>query len=893
MAEGVVTAVWREAVPGEPSPRSFPREVPIALESPEPEGSGALLIYSEEPGFHDVAAAPGTEFERLARLADPLEHRAGKRPEALETGNAQTRADRFARECARKLETLAGRPVGWLRRGAALLEGPGGDSHLARLLRILAGSGRNDAGGDVYAPSADWFPGAGREWRPEKREGLREEDRPPPEPLDASALAAMLSEGGRVAAALPGFESRDGQLEMVRAVTEALNTGRHLMVEAGTGIGKSLAYLLPALAWSRLNRAPVVVSTNTRNLQSQLFEKDLPMLREAFEDAPRIALIKGRSNYLCLRRLFFLCETFREELEPGERPRLAEVLAWAAVTAEGDLDELTACLPDCASLARNLCSTADDCPGKACRYYRRCVLWRARNASRNADLVVANHSLVFAEMGRDPVGLPPCRHLVFDEAHNLEDAATRHFSVEVSWMRARRLLRRIRRRGRGKRARGVLAVIRDRLEKGLVGSGEAREASREAGREAALAVEEATGAAEIFFDRLQTRLAGKRADPRRYRAADLESPPWAELLKEAANVIQAFTRLGAALETLAAALEAGSSGELRLSADLVYDARAAASGAQAFQEDLKFLLSAESEAHVYWIEPRTSRSRPVSAALVAAPLEIGEALARDLYEPMRTLVFCSATLSVNGSFAFMSERLGLNRIDPERLLCRRAPSPFDFARQVRVRSPMFLPEPGNSAGSTYAEALADLLVEVFRRTRGRALGLFTSYAMLRRCALRLTGPLDALGIDVLVQKAEGSRERLTRIFRAGGAVLLGTHSFWEGIDVVGEALSCVVLARLPFPAVGDPLVAARCERLSARGVDPFRGYMLPLAVIRFRQGFGRLIRHRDDKGVIIVADRRLWTRPYGVWFRRDLPCPVTRCETPEILLRELEEFFSV
>ncbi len=286
------------------------------------------------------------------------------------------------------------------------------------------------------------------------------------------------------------------------------------------------------------------------------------------------------------------------------------------------------------------------------------------------------------------------------------------------------------------------------------------------------------------------------------------------------------------------------------------------------------------------------RGRAAEAEAWAAPLNVGPRLAGDLYASKASVIFCSATLQVGGSFAFLAGRLGIDRIPPERLRTCIAPSPFDYARQCAVFVPVFLPEPG-ATDRSYATELAGLMREVAQIAGGRTLGLFTSYEMMTHCARLLTAPLRTAGIRLLVQGQSGSRDQITRIFRRGeSCVLLGTHSFWEGVDVVGDALSCLVMARLPFAAVNDPVVEARCERLEAEGHRAFTAFSLPAAVIRFRQGFGRLIRHREDRGIVILADTRVVSKHYGSWFRRSLPCRVVACEARDGLLLQVREFLE-
>jgi ATP-dependent DNA helicase DinG len=342
---------------------------------------------------------------------------------------------------------------------------------------------------------------------------------------------------------------------------------------------------------------------------------------------------------------------------------------------------------------------------------------------------------------------------------------------------------------------------------------------------------------------------------------------------------------------LGEALRQTAEGELALYDDQAANVEGAAAALRAFASDMDFVLAATDAEHVFWAEP-PSRSAG-TANLYAAPLSIGEALAELLYRQKSTVVFCSATLRVGSSFGYISRRLGIDRLEPEQVMTCVAESPFDYLTQCAALAPVFLPAPAGPAGGAYAEQLSGLMLDVFTRTRGRAMGLFTSYEMMNQVARLLEAPLREAGVRLLVHGSNGTRDQITRIFRSGGAcVLLGTHSFWEGVDVAGEALSCVVMARLPFAAVNDPIVEARCEQIERAGGSAFREFSLPQAVIRFRQGFGRLIRTRADKGVVIVADPRVVTMTYGATFRKSLPCPLLRVESRADLLARVEALFD-
>lgn len=726
---------------------------------------------------------------------------------------------------------------------------------------------------------------------PPRRRQLPEDKAP--DPLDPDAVTALLDPEGPLALELRHYEYRDEQVRMARAVVEAFNAGRHLVVEAGTGVGKSLAYLLPAMLWAVINDAPVIVSTNTRNLQAQLVEKDLPLLCRTLRGEFRFAMIKGRRNYLCLKKLLYLLAYAETELEPTDRLPLASILVWLTRTTAGDIGEsMVGERPHLRDLASRLTFTGEECRGQDCEQRRHCFLQRARRLAMAADVVVANHAVVFSEMAApllSPV-LPPYRQIIFDEAHNLEDAVTSALSREVSLRRAQAILNRLVRPGSRRRARGLVPTLQRSVGRSR-GAGGSRSGILTQADAAQAAVRAAQDAAGPFFAALSG-VVRSHGEEGVYRLRkDQERPPgWdaveaarKRFLTCAVTAIHETTALADAL----AGLEGGIRERL---ADFDRELRAAALWLEEFCGDVEAVLDAAEPAWVCWAE--TAPPAMGSAQAWGAPIEVGPLLHRHLYSSRSTVVFTSATMTVNGATDFFERRLGIGLIERDRLAVLRLGTVFDYARQSLILVPSFLPEPDDPRRD-YAAELCGFLAGLFRRTGGRALALFTSHDMLQRCAGPLRRALAGDGIRVFAQGLSGSRESLLqRLTSDPRTVLLGAHSFWEGVDVVGANLSCVVLARLPFAVHTDPVVAARREAIAREGGNPFLEYSLPAAVVRFRQGFGRLIRHRRDRGVVVVADRRIVTRQYGEWFRASVAAPVRVYAEPEALLSAVDGFLA-
>ena len=642
-----------------------------------------------------------------------------------------------------------------------------------------------------------------------------------------SAVEAAFAGDGVLAQAVAQFEPRAGQLAMALAVAETFGEGGVLLAEAGTGTGKTLAYLVPAI----LSRQRVLVSTGTKNLQEQIYFKDLPVLREALGIPFKAAYMKGRANYLCLHRLDQL------RASPAvPHDFVSMVDEWRSVTETGDRAELRD-LPEDSSLWHDVSATADTCLGNDCPQYQECYVTRMRQRAAESDIVIVNHHLLCADASvrQSSYGevIPECHYAVLDEAHQLEDVATQYFGIAISNYRVDDLVR------DGERALN-LGTIED-TDSNI--------------RRSLLRVDDH---AREFFGRLaMARQSRGSFGEERVRI----SGEWfGDIVDDGLGLISG---LDALQHDMARRAGSGTGGSVANE-----DAASLAQRAGEMRESLSFLLEASHPAFVYFLE---TRNRGVF--LRAAPIDVSSIIREQLLDRMRATILTSATLTVAGSFEYVKRRLGAD--DANQI---RVPSEFDFTEQAILYLPKHMPAPKSPE---YGEAVAREVLDLLLRTEGRAFVLFTSYAMLRSVR-------DRVELDLpypLIVQGTAPRSALLAQFRATpNAVLFATSSFWQGVDVVGEQLSCVIIDKLPFALPGDPITAARIEAITAEGGDAFQEYQVPLAILAMLQGLGRLIRHRSDRGVLAVLDPRLRTMGYGRRFLDSFPpAPVT--QNPEAVSR--------
>jgi ATP-dependent DNA helicase DinG len=609
------------------------------------------------------------------------------------------------------------------------------------------------------------------------------------------------------------------------------------------------------------------------------------------------ALLKGRRNYLCVRRFLHIMSHFEREMDsPAEMLALMPLIVWASRTESGDMGECTALLLDenALSVVDKVTSGPDECAGRACHARSMCMVRRARALAQLADLVLVNHALLFSEVGLDQPILPIHRCLILDEAHNLEDVATDAQTIKVDTLSVYRVTNRLWRARRDGTGSGMIATVMYEADKRLPRSGPvSRDTVVDLAQGVIERISEAATAARECFETLAEPYESVPIKEETILLSECRPPVGVETEtgRAASALAKSIQGLNSRLEALAEAVGLNAESWPRAQ-ELAGDLRSQMARLKEVLDALEFILKHEDEGYVYWLE-RTSREYQSFYSLHAAPLAIGPFLKSYFFDVKRCIVMTSATLRVNGEFGYVRERLGLVELSEEKLRCTAVGSPFDYDRQALVCTPTFLPDPGGVRDELYDEELSSFLIDLLKATSGRALVLFTSYSLLDSVYKRIKHPLERAGFPVLGQGRDGSREALSALFRRlTGSVLLGTLSFWEGVDFPGEMLSCLVMTKLPFHVFTEPLVQGRIRYMREKGADPFLHYTLPEAVTSFRQGFGRLIRTRTDRGVVVVTDRRLVTKAYGRVFLRDIPTQNHIFKEREPLLRAVRMFLS-
>ena len=673
--------------------------------------------------------------------------------------------------------------------------------------------------------------------------------------LDEIQISRLLSPGGPFDLAFAGFENRPEQAQMLAATTQAIYQGRHLIVEGGTGVGKSMAYLLPAALFAASKGQRVVISTNTINLQEQLLTKDIPALTQVLESAGLVekdlikaAPLKGRANYLCLRRWGYLARS--ESPSVDDARLLGKTSVWLQNTTSGDRGEINLSGRDALTWSRVSAGEKAWCAGL--RDGGACFIRSARERAEQAHIIVVNHALLLSDLAHGGSLIPEYKHLIVDEAHHLEDEATRQFGFQV---------------GPDLLDEDLEPQGRLTTQLRLALSGEALSSSLRQQGELALSEAEAIpprlreawarlwSAGERFIEQL----SGAQSEDQLLLTPALRSHKgWQDLALAWENVDVVLTQATQRLSQVYRFLESTDLPALEDQGALALEAATIQDDLEQLKGRLSSILGSSNDQDIHWIDRDRGKGELV---FHSAPLEVSTTLSEELLSRKDSVVFTSATLATQGNFDYLRERLGIPE-DSDQLLVG---SPFDYQKAALLLIPEDMPPPSSDG---YLAAMSRVLVDLGKSLNGRTMALFTSYAALRGVSQQIRAALMAEGIQVLAQSIDGSPQQLLRRFSENPkSVLLGTSSFWEGVDLSGDVLKALVLTRLPFQVPTDPIVRARSEQYS----DAFHQYSVPQAVLRFRQGIGRLIRNKGDKGTLVVLDKRVTGRSYGQAFLKSIP----------------------
>jgi len=690
--------------------------------------------------------------------------------------------------------------------------------------------------------------------------------------LDPEEASSVLEHGGAFSNYFEHYEYRPEQVEMLQVVADAFSNSRHFLIEAGTGVGKSFAYLVPAAMWAIQNNTRVVISTNTINLQDQLIKKDIPNLAAALDIDLRASVMKGRGNYLCPRLLGILRR--RGPRNKEEMRVLAKILVWLLENKSGDRAEINLTGPEERAIWRRVSAEDDNCTTETCMKHTggACPFQQAKQASESAHVLIVNHALLLADIASGSRVLPEYEYLIVDEAHHLENATTSALSFRITPSETNRLMREL-----GGSNSGALGALLAEASQNLRPSDQALLTQKvKRATDLAFRVQEQV---RVFFNTI-----GEFAEYQRSGKGN-DNYAWQERIVPSTRTLPVWEDVEATwydthetlklLKNLLKELHQASAELYADGADTLEDAMGSLSNVARrlleMETNLDGMIMEPAPETVYWVEIHPKYNK---LTLQAAPLHVGELITKHIWHKKESVILTSATLTTHGTFDYMKNALGA--IDAETLALG---SPFDYEESTLLFIPSDIPEPNQNG---YAQAVERSLVQLGRATGGRLLSLFTSYAQLKRTSQAISGPLGESGIVVFEQGEGASPNALLESFKATEqAVLLGTRSFWEGVDIPGDDLSVVTIAKIPFGVPSDPLIAARSELYE----NAFHQYYLPEAILQFRQGFGRLIRSAQDRGVVVIFDRRVQTKQYGRLFIESLP----QCTTKVAPLHELAE----
>lgn len=718
-----------------------------------------------------------------------------------------------------------------------------------------------------------------------------ESDDMPTKPIDVEAIGDLFGKTGIFSSQKENYEVREEQIDMAKAVATAFNRAHLLVAEAGTGVGKSMAYLTPAIHHAAQNNRRVIVSTNTKNLQEQLFYKDLPQLDASLKMPFSYVLLKGRSNYICLNRWNAAVTNVDSIFSEDEREGALPLVIWAEQTKTGDISENNGFdISRYAGLWAKICSDSGYCRSQRCRTNGRCFANNVRRAAQKSHIVVVNHSLLFSDIVSENAVLGEYEDLIIDEAHNIERVAAQYLGKELNIWRIKNLTDQL--RSPGFNSTGTLPALRHWMSAANIDN--TKFAAFESGIALGMdAAEKFYLKAQTFFEDLtdiqrqkQSGRYNAYAEKVRYKPQDDIFDGLQEVLQP---LVQAAATLGGCLQNLSDWLKDLPDDSFPNQDELANELEGRMQECSDILNDLDYLTNPEDENAVYWLE-LPHRENSSDTRLFSAPLNVADVLHEALYDHMNTIVFASATLGIRGKLVYFLRRMGLDVLPDDRVQTICLGSPFDYENQAMVCAPQFMPSPKSP---DFQDAVDGLIKELALKVNRGTLGLFTSYSMLNRTYNAIKPDLQGESILLLGQGIDGTRASITDRFKTDrGSVLLGTDSFWEGVDIPGDALEVLCIVRLPFAVPSEPLVAAHMEELEKQGKDPFLHYSVPEAILKFRQGFGRLIRNKSDRGIVIVLDSRVTSTRYGKAFLEALPVAHKSFRTPQDMIQTIQKWFE-
>ncbi|MDC7221708.1 MAG: helicase C-terminal domain-containing protein [Spirochaetales bacterium] len=692
------------------------------------------------------------------------------------------------------------------------------------------------------------------------------------QPLDREGVGAFLEPEGELSRFLTNYEAREPQIQLLKQIVDGFNEDKVVAAEAGTGVGKSFAYLLPAMLWADKNKERIVVSTGTINLQQQLMDKDIPLVQKLLGTNVKAVLVKGRRNYLCWKR-------FTEEVEDGslfrdDKDEINLIKDWSGATKDGSLSDLS--FKPRGELWNRVNSEADLCTGVRCRHYEKCFVMQARREASAAGILVVNHHLLFADLSLRVGGfgfdgfavLPPFQRVIFDEAHNMEKSATSFFSQSFNRFSCNRYLNRLYRNGR-KGANGLILKLEQ-----ITGTDEdylALPGLIEEIQSKAVLLEETTMAMNPFRGSLWVH--GPESQSVGFGILE----PMLALQKAILDMVSAITR------QLKRVPEDEEEGEIPLE---IRSLMTRFDNMAAFMEVFRHYR--EHGEKIFWLNKGRLPDGKEFITYYVTPLDISPLMYEAVFEPFATVICTSATLAVDRNFSYWMNRSGASLVPEERLIQGIYDSPFNYRDQVLLTIPAEVPLPNDRDG--WIQYSLPLIKEAILLAEGKTLVLFTSYEMLKHAYEYLKFDLETAGITLFAQGDDDRARLLDRFKTEISSVLLATDSFWEGVDVPGESLRQLIICRLPFRVPTEPVLMARVEALEARGGNAFMQISLPEAIMRFKQGFGRLMRSKSDSGVVMVLDGRIIKKNYGRYFLSSLPETQRAVKHSSELLIEMENF---